>query len=354
MEEKESLVKKLARKLADFTHALGRSKIVKGIATTALAAGLATAAAGCQIHIENDPPIDQTQEGGNKEDLNNQGNQQGNQNQQGGSTTPTTPTKPDYSQYSQLLQDVLKSDYYNGLIAKYKAGQLDPGTIKTGFNVLCSIPFNFLKNAGEDVEEIINNNIEVGRNTFVKTKNKNELYSYTFILKNQSSDDAYRTMYLLKYNISDEEYRDYVMLTNREYYQATFLFQEIDKTREPELVTKFDINEEDYKTLINNINRDGLISENEVTNVFLHPSTMEQIDAPDGDKKFEIKLDYLTKRKNGYEFGSANVRFPWGCRYNNEIFTFVDSSIAKVLENSEPEDISYFNYAFVNNLIKNQ
>lgn len=314
------------------------SKIARSVAGLTLAAGLAMLTAGCQIHVKDDSSSDQAQDGADS-DINQ-----------------SKPNTPDYSEYSPLLQDVLKSDYYNGIIAKDKEDQLEHGKF-AGFNILKPLPFKFLENSGENVKEIINNNIDVGGNTFVKNSNKNELYNYTFINRNESSDDAYRTMFLLKYHITDEEYNDYYTLSYGKYFQASFLFQEIDKTREPELVTKFNIDEEDYNTLIKNINRDGLISENEVTDVFLYPSTLEQTDAPDGDKKFNLKIDYLTKltkyNYNENEFGSAKVRFPWGCRYNNEIFTFVDASIAKVLENSEPEGIIYFNYdGYGNNLIK--
>ncbi len=318
------------------------SKIARSVAGLTLAAGLVALIAGCQIHVKDDSSSDDQAQDGADSDIN--------QNK---------PNTPDYSEYSPLLQDVLKSDYYNGLIAKFEAGQLDHGSLKAGFNVLHSIPFHFLKNAGEDVEEIINNNIQVGWNTFVKSKNKNELYSYSFILKNQSSDDAYRTMYLLKYHITDEEYNDYFMLSHGKYYQASFFFQEIDKTREAELVTKFNIDEEDYEELIQRINNvEKPFGENEVTNVFLYPSTMDECEYSQYfGMKFNIKIDYLTKltkyNYNEYEFGSAKVRFSWRCGYNNEIFTFRNAFIAKVLENSEPEDIRYFDYAFVNNFIKN-
>ena len=91
--------------------------------------------------------------------------------------------------------------------------------------------------------------------------------------------------------------------------------------------------------------------------MFLYPSTLEHIDSSDGYMSFVLNLDYLTKltkyNQIECEFGSAKVRFPWGCRYNNEIFTFANASISTVLENSEPEDIIYFNYdGYGNNLIK--
>ena len=166
-------------------HSFG-NRLLKGLASCVLAAGCLFSSAGCNVYIVPDPPVDQTQEGGNKEDLNNGntgneqgGNNQGNQNQQGGNTNqPTTPAEPDYSMYSQLLQDVLTSDYYNDLIARHKAAHLGyTGTAEGGANIIENIPYNFLESQGEDIAAIKNNDIGITCTNYVYNDNKNELFT---------------------------------------------------------------------------------------------------------------------------------------------------------------------------------
>ncbi len=258
MEEKENLIKKLSRIWADFKHAVGKSKIVKGLATTALAAGLAISAAGCTLTINvPDPPIDQTQTDDPNKDLNDDqsGNQQNQGTQPGGSTTPT---QPDYSQYSQLLQDILKSDYYNGLIAKTKAGELNvTGTAGRGYNILKGIPYKFLDNAGENIDSIKNNEITVtGYSYVIKNENdtyNNELYLGTTIFNSLNNKDYYK-IYLNKYTLDNDELSDYFRLTSGNYYQANFFLQELDNQKQAQPISEFSIDKNTYSELLHGFN----------------------------------------------------------------------------------------------------
>ena len=228
-------------------------KFLKTSAAALLAAGIGALATGCKgkIQIVPDDPDDQTQTDGNKEDLNNQGNQQGNQNQQGG----TTPTEPDYSGYSPLLQDVLKSDYYNDLIAKAQKGKLEyTGTAEGGENIIENIPYKFLESQGEDIYGIKNNDYFVGCYNYVNNENKNELYTRIEIDFGTDEKTQYYKIYLIKHEITDKELKDFTMLTEGKYYQANFFIQELDNQREAELVNEFCINTKAYSTLKNKLN----------------------------------------------------------------------------------------------------
>ncbi len=365
--EKENLLQKLKEKWTNFRHAVGHSKIVKSLATCALASGIALSAAGCHIYIVPDPPVDQTENNTDLNNGNNQGNEQsgnnqGNQNEQGGNTNqPTTPPEPDYSQYSQLLQDVLKSDYYNDLADKHFSNQLKlPGLADAGANLIENIPYTFLESQGEDIEAIKNNEIYTYCFNYVNNENKNELFTNIRMMFGEDKKTQYYKIYLIKHEITDKELEDFSMLTEEKYIQANFFIQELDNQREAELVNEFCINANAYEELLQQFNRiDNNVIQNfnsQKINNFIIKDISKT-----GEYTFCLDLDLIagTSNPGPVSYGeispiTINIdELNSSSSYRNGIFN-LKHGYFNIEELSSPTPITYFaNYIVKqNNFIK--
>lgn len=251
---RKRFTEKLAEKLADVKNAFGRSKIAKRVATLSLAAGMllpvAFAASGCQVIIRdpNNPDKDIVV------DI-NPGTNPGD----GDNKDPVEPSKePDYSMYSPTLQTVLKSEYYNDSIELIKSAHYN-SNFDGDYNMAEAIPFSFLEKQGENIQQIRDNKIRVIALPYILQEEKNVLYNIIEIIYGNDKDD-YIKQYLLKYKITDQEYKELNMLYQGKYYQAQMFVQELDNQRDAELVNKFSISVNTYRSLLGRFNSSSNIA----------------------------------------------------------------------------------------------
>ena len=229
------------------------AKIARSIAGLTLAAGFVALTAGCQGYdiyiVPKDPDASQTEPNKDLTDPEQK--------------DPATPNVPDYTKYSQLLQDVLKSDYYNGLIGELNQNlkdKINAGNFDADFNLFESIPYRFLESKGEDIKNIKMNNVRASTEQYVLDSDKNTLFN-KINLTYQNDDGNIMKQYLIKYHISDQEYDDLKMLFKGNYYQAAMFVQELDNQRDAELVNEFAIDENTYKGLLKIVNEARSIDE---------------------------------------------------------------------------------------------
>lgn len=236
----------------------GKGKLIKRLAAVCLAAGMvlpmAFAAVGCEIIVKpdpNDPSKDFT--------VDIKPNNPSTPSTDPGedkNPEPEQPTEPDYSMYSKTLQTVLTSDYYNDLIALMKTGHYkDPNKnyFDGGFNKAECIPYTFLKKQGENIQDILNDDIRVICSPYINDNDKNVLFNRVEITYDNDNND-YIKQYLIKYKITDQELEDLKMLYQGKYYQAQMFVQELDNQRDAELVSEFSIYESTYKGLLAEFN----------------------------------------------------------------------------------------------------
>ena len=145
------------------------------------------------------------------------------------------PENP-YSQYSQILQDVLTSEYYNGLIQEYRHG------VYSYSNKYAPIPYAFLESKGYNINDIKSDALKCEVSSFIKKNDLNTLYVSVKVETKSTSDDYY-TDYLLSYPITEKEYEDLCMLHKEYYLQASYFIQELDnrRTAKIENVAKIDV-----------------------------------------------------------------------------------------------------------------
>lgn len=219
-EKKENLLVRLGRKLK---YGFTNSKVVRRIATLALAGSLALGTAGC--FGTNPTP---------------------NPGPNGNTDTPTT-------QYSAILEDVLEDEYYNGLIdaAKddfnlYRSASFDPH------------PYAFLEKKGHDVDAIKAGDLTCRTVSYVMENEPNNLYMMTYV-ENKSSDPYY-TEYTLKYTLSEKEMKEYTFLhkDGSDYYiQAVFMNDAISEHKNATILSETKMNVEAHKEMrekLKNIN----------------------------------------------------------------------------------------------------
>lgn len=183
-----------------------------------------------------------------------QGSQGSGQTNNQGSGDEPAEKKPDYSMYSPLLQEVLSDPEYDELYRRYESGEIKEGsTGDLGVNLFEAIPYDFLENKHEDVEEIKSGTFVVAADLYVLENNKSYIYSKLDIYK-ADNEKTYIHQYLLQYQITEQEIEDFTMLYKGKYFQGPIMFQHLASKQTPKVISEFAITEKAYKKIIGNCN----------------------------------------------------------------------------------------------------
>lgn len=263
------------------------------------------------------------------------------QTQQG--STPST-NQIDISQYSQLLQNVLTSEYYNGLIAQSKTDAVN--TLKNGY---CSHPFGFLEDEGYDVNAIWNGTIDCYSAGFVLKEEPNNLYIQTRVETKTAT--PYYTEYVLRYTLTDEEMEDYKMIHSGGYIQAAFMNDAISQTRTPEVLSEVKCTVEAHKNL-----NETFSKMNEIKGILNNKSlsTMSMVDFDEEAGTFKVlitgKDQSSLMHKNGYINVATIVNGSKIVASNNDGAFYKPSKydelwFKKELNTTQPKEMTLYRYA---------
>lgn len=186
-----------------------------------------------------------------------QGSQGSGQTNNQGSGDEPAEKKPDYSMYSPLLQEVLSDPEYDELYRRYESGEIKEGsTGDLGLNLFEAIPYDFLENKHEDVEEIKSGTFAVVADLYVLENNKSYIYSKLDIYK-ADNEKTYIHQYLLQYQITEQEIEDFTMLYKGDYFQGPIMFQRLASKQTPKVISEFAITEKAYEKVLNVCNSTG-------------------------------------------------------------------------------------------------
>lgn len=160
------------------------------------------------------------------------------------------------SEYSKILEDVLKDEYYNGLIAGakentslYRSASLDPH------------PYAFLKKKGHDIDAVKSGELECRTVSYVLDEEPNNLYIMTYV--ENASSDPYYTEYTLKYTLSEQEMKDYKFLHkdgSNYYIQAVFMNDAISSHKKETILSETKMNVAAHKEMRENVTDNSIIS----------------------------------------------------------------------------------------------
>ena len=168
---------------------------------------------------------------------------------------PSDPTDPDYSNYSKLVQNILKSDYYNGLIAQYQ------GAIRDTSPLFDPHPYAFLERQGHDVDAVKRGDLECRTYSYIKETEPTNLYMITYV--ENAGATPYYTEYMLKYNLSEQEAEDYDYLygsSSSIALQSVFLNDEISKTKTPTIVSKTNMSVDAHKGMLEHVKQNDKVT----------------------------------------------------------------------------------------------
>ena len=177
-------------------------------------------------------------------------------------SSPSSPsdTDPDdkdddpYSQYSGILQTVLKSSYYNGLIDEYVSNKYRYS------NKYAPIPFKFLQSQGHNIEEYKNDTLQCLCSAYVNENDKSRLY-LSVKAENEYAGAKYYTNYILSYPLTEKEYDDLYMLHWRGYRQASYFIQELDNQKTAKIESSINVEVDTYERLVSYVNKSKTVTE---------------------------------------------------------------------------------------------
>lgn len=299
------------------------STIKKRIGSIALAASLSVSALGltsCTI-IDGFLPNSSTNPGTNSSQPNNSSN---NNNNSSGNNT----NNDKISNYSQILQDVLNSSYYDGVIDNYKNTE--------GFstnNIHAPIPYDFLEEQGHDVSAIKANTLKCASVAYTKGEDTNTLYLSTRV--ENSASTPYYTCYVLKYNLTDKEYDDLYMLHNKKYIQSGFFIQELDSQKNPTVLSKANITVGSYDKLVDTRKNDTNYFNTTPTIDLIKVTSDTEITVVVRDTPNNVLASNCKMRTLDYKFSSIAIP-----AYENTIFK-VDAPKNCLLTNEEEYKTTY-------------
>lgn len=154
------------------------------------------------------------------------------------------------TKYSQILQNVLNSDYYNGLIDMRRNKNNLSASEKRSFK---PIPYGFLAKQGFDVNELIQSGNEITSYPFIRESEPNSLYLALNV--ETKANPNYFTNYYIKYNLTKKEIDDVNMLFGGSYIQAFFFIQELSNQKTPTIVSKCNMAVDAYNGLLENLSK---------------------------------------------------------------------------------------------------
>ena len=221
-----NLLTKLNDELKRFAKTVGKSKIVRGGLAFAMGLTIAMGASACTGKNPN-----------NTKDPDH---------------TITDPNGDDNPQtkYSQILQNVLDSDYYNGLIEMRRNKTILSESEKRSLE---PIPYGFLAKQGFDVNELIQSENEVTSYQFIRESEPNSLYCALNV--ETKANPNYFTNYYIKYDLTQKEVDDLNMLFGGIYIQAFFFIQELSNQKTPTIVSQCNMSVDAYNGLLENLNK---------------------------------------------------------------------------------------------------
>ncbi len=203
------------------------------------------------------------------------------------------------SKYSTILENVLKDEYYNGLIdaAKeddelYRSAKFDPH------------PYAFLKSKGHNVDKIKSGDLKCRTVSYVKEDEPNNLYMMTYV-ENEASDPYY-TEYMLKYTLTEQEMKDYAFLHkdgSNYYIQAVFMNDEISESKKATILGETKMNVEAHDEMMGSMQTTGKIKDH-------YKSTRVDLILKNfNEKKQEFQVVVFPKISNNTEMIKNEILF---------------------------------------------
>jgi len=243
-----NLNEKFVNLIARLKARLSTAKIVKSVASLALAAGIAVSACGCENIVNPFYPQESDTEKQTTIETDELGNIIGdyetessnNSDHIGSDKEPEN--NPTQSGYSEILQYVLDNPEYDQTIRE--AHNLKNEGIRRVLEKpqFQPHPYGFFEDEGYDVNAIRNGVVESMSIAYTLNKEPNNLYIMSRV--ECAGEQPYYTEYILKYKLTDKEMSDYKMIFENNYIQAIFMHDAISEFKTPEIVyeTKITIN----------------------------------------------------------------------------------------------------------------
>lgn len=213
----------------------------------------------CDFGGDNSTDSDSTQNGDNTA---NNGNQNDEDN------TPVT-------QYSDILNAVLNSDYYDGVLENYREQNKNRTT-----NLESPIPYTFLEREGYDIEKIKSGELSCETVAYIMHGDTTRLYIST----QPESPAGYYGNYILSYPLTQQEYEDLYMLHREEYIQAGLFIQELDAQKRATVESHIDVEKETFEGIENGFK--GLAEEH----AEMQNATIDVIHINPNDLEFTVNV----------------------------------------------------------------
>ncbi len=186
----------------------------------------------CDFGGDNSTDGNSTQNGDNTA---NNGNQNDEDNTDNDSDEPVT-------QYSGILNAVLNSDYYDGVLENYREQNKNRTT-----TLESPIPYTFLEREGYDIEKIKSGELSCETVAYIMDGDTTRLYIST----QPESPAGYYGNYILSYPLTQQEYEDLYMLHREEYIQAGLFIQELDAQKRATVESHIDVEKATYEGIEN-------------------------------------------------------------------------------------------------------
>lgn len=219
----------------------------------------------CDFGGDNSTDSDSTQNGDN---TTNNGNQNDEDNTDNDSDEPVT-------QYSGILNAVLNSDYYDGVLGNYREQNKNRTT-----NLESPIPYTFLEREGYDIEKIKSGELSCETVAYIMDGDTTRLYIST----QPESPAGYYGNYILSYPLTQQEYEDLYMLHREEYIQAGLFIQELDAQKRATVESHIDVEKETFEGIENGFK--GLAEEH----AEMQNATIDVIHINPNDLEFTVNV----------------------------------------------------------------
>lgn len=242
-------------------------KFVTAFIALLTALNIAAMLPACDFGGDNSTGGDTTQNGDNT--TNN-----GNQNQNDDNNTDNDSDEP-VTQYSGILNAVLNSDYYDGVLENYREQNKNRTT-----NLESPIPYTFLEREGYDIEKIKSGELSCETVAYIMDGDTTRLYIST----QPESPAGYYGNYILSYPLTQQEYEDLYMLHREEYIQAGLFIQELDAQKRATVESHIDVEKETFEGIENGFK--GLAEEH----AEMQNATIDVIHINPNDLEFTVNV----------------------------------------------------------------
>ncbi len=300
-------------KISSKLKSLRNSKIVKRIASFALATSITFSLSAC-TNINNPSPNSSTT-----------------------STASTTSSATNQRKYSTLVQNILKNDEYSRI-----ADLVMNKEIESKSPLLDPHPYSFLASQGHDVEGVKSGRLKCNTISFVKDTEPNNLYIATYI--ENAGTTPYYTEYMLQVTLTDQEMDDYDYLhDNGGFIQAVFMNDVATQYKKVNIISKTNVSVTAHEGLAESLGKLGAGGmkglnvilkdynlDNQTFNVYCYVRTKNNSDMTENGKLFLAPLrrgnEPIYIKDNIYLAPFSNGQFNRGSNYAS----------------TQPEDVKYY------------